>query len=311
MSSLKSIKEKISGIKKTSKLTSAMESISAIKMRGAQKQAIAGRYYAFLLFSVLKRLSKIIGENVDDIFSEVIPQKGKTLILLIAPDKGLTGGMNNALFKKTLAVIEENDFLKDTLAFVCVGKKAKEFVEKNDFYLLKYFASISEKSEMEVVKEVSDYLIRLYRKKEYSRFLSIYTNFINTTTQKPVSHTIIPVVFSELKSFLKSILPDRGKYSDLGKIDIDHSDTPCYIFEPDIHKVLQSLIPFALNVSIYYSLLEAFASEHSARMISMKNATDKALEITESLNKEYNKKRQEIITSEISEIVSGMEAMRD
>ncbi len=310
MASLKKIQEKMSGVKKTAKVTKAMESISAIKMRAAQKKALEGKEYSFLVFSILKRVSKIVGKNVDEIFSEILPEKGKTLILLISPDKGLTGGMNNFLFKKVAQTINENELQRKDIAFVCVGKKGYEFAEKSGFEVEKYFNAISEKSPKEEMEEISSYIENLYRKGEFLKTISIYTNFVNTSEQVATTRTMLPVVYNELKKIVSDINPKTGKFSKEENIDIDNSDVPAYIFEPSIEGAMADLVPFVLNVSIYNTLLESYASEHSARMLAMKNSTDKANELAEDLRKKFNKERQAQITKEISEIVSGIEAMK-
>lgn len=310
MASLKKIQEKMNGVKKTAKVTKAMESISAIKMRDAQKKALAGREYSFMVFSILKRISKVVAKNIDQIFSQNLPESGKTAIVLISPDKGLTGGMNNFLFKKFIKVIEENNMDKEDFSVICIGKKSFEFVNKEGFEIEKNFAQFSEKTPVEEMNEISDYLEKVYRENKFSKIISVYTKFVNTSEQKAVSKTILPVIYSELKKFLIEIIPNKGKFSDAEEIDIDRSDVEAYIFEPSIEAAVKSLGPFVLHISIYNSLLESFASEHSARMLAMKNSTDKANELAENLRKKYNKERQSKITQEISEIVSGMESMK-
>ena len=310
MASLKKIQEKMNGVKKTAKVTKAMESISAIKMREAQKKAVDGREYAFLVFSILKRISSVVGRNVDEIFASAIPTEGKTIIVLISPDKGLTGGMNNFLFKKVSQVLTENEIARDDVSFICVGKKGHEFVQKAGYEVKKYFDNISEKTSPLEMREISGYVENLYREGGYAKVLSIYTNFINTTEQRAISKNILPVVYGDLKEMVKEITPSKGKFSDVGEINIDDSDVAAYIFEPSIEGAIQSLAPFVLQIDMYHSLLESFASEHSSRMIAMKNSTDKANELAEDLRKKFNKERQALITKEISEIVSGIEAMK-
>ncbi len=310
MASLKKIQEKMVGVKKTSKVTKAMESISAIKMRTAQRKAMHGKKYTLLVFSILKRISKIVSGNVDDIFSFAMPEKGKTIILLVSPNKGLTGGMNNLLFKKIDTILTENKILKNKVSFVCVGKKGYDFVSKEGYHVDKYFNDISERNAQVEMKRVSEHIENLYRGGEYLKVISIYTNFINTTEQEAVARNILPVVYEDLKKVLTAITPNKGKFSNEKKVEIDNSDVDSYVFEPNIEVVIKGLIPFILNIDIYNSLLESFASEHSARMIAMKNSTDKANELAEKLRKKFNKERQAQITKEISEIVSGIEAMK-
>jgi len=311
MANLKKLKEKISSFKKTAKVTKAMESISAIKMRKAQQEAIEARFYAFKVFGILKRLSRIIDQNVDEIFSNVLPKEGRVLVLFITPDKGLTGGMNVFLNKQVLKLIKENNYKKEDLDFVIIGRKGREFLNREGFNIIKYFSQINEKSDLKVVSEVSKFIEEIYRNKknEYSKVYSIYTEFINTSEQKAVSKIILPVVYDNVKEFIKNIRPTKGKYSNLKEIELDR-DVPAYIFKPNIETVLKDLIPYILNIEVYYSLLESFASEHSARMVAMKNATEKAEEKAEESRKGFNKARQAKITQEISEIVSGIEAMK-
>jgi F-type H+-transporting ATPase subunit gamma len=310
MASLKKIQEKMSGVKKTAKVTKAMESISAIKMRVAQSKAIEGREYAFLVFSILKRISKVVGRNVDEIFASAVPVDGKTIIIIVSPDKGLTGGMNNLLFKKVSSTLIENKIKKEDVSFICIGKKGYEFVSKQGYLIEKYFDNISEKTSLTEMQEISDYIESLYREGVYTKVFSLYTSFINTSEQVAVSKSILPVVYSDLKSMIKEIKPSKGKFSDTDQIDIDDSDVAAYIFEPSIEDVIQGLAPFVLQIDIYHALLESFASEHSSRMVAMKNSTDKANELAENLRKQFNKERQALITKEISEIVSGIEAMK-
>lgn len=310
MATLKNLKEKMVGVKKTAKVTRAMESLSAIKMRTAQKKALNSRYYAFQVFSIIKRLSKIVGHQVDEIFASKTPIEGKNIILLVSPDKGLTGGMNNFLFKKVNRVIKNNQFNKDNVSFVCVGRKGYSFVSKLGYDIDKYFDGVEEKSASENVNEVSEYLNKLYRENDISQVIIIFTKFLNTSEQKAVHRIILPVIYSELKTFIKNILPTKGKFSDEEMIEIDETDVESYVFEPSIETVIKEVIPFAFSVSLHHSLLESFASEHSARMLAMKNSTDKANELAEDFRKKYNKERQSKVTQEVSEIVSGIEAMK-
>ena len=311
MANLKKLKEKISSFKKTAKVTKAMESISAIKMRKAQQEAIEARFYAFKVFGILKRLSRIVGQNVDEIFSNVLPKEGRILVLFITPDKGLTGGMNTFLNKKVSTLIKENNYKKEDLDFVVFGRKGREFLNREGFNIIKYFEEVNEKSDLKLVSSVSDFIEEIYRNKKnkYSKVYSVYTEFINTSEQKAVSKIILPVVYENVKEFVKNIRPTKGKYSNLKEIELD-KDVPAYIFKPNIETVLKDLIPYILNIEVYYSLLESFASEHSARMVAMKNATEKAEEKADESRKSFNKVRQAKITQEISEIVSGIESMK-
>jgi F-type H+-transporting ATPase subunit gamma len=314
MASLKTLKEKITGIQKTAKVTKAMESISAIKMRKAQADAIVSRRYAYMIFSILKRVSKVSENKLNEFFKENKNHNSKTGILLVSTNKGLTGAMNVNLFKKTKQVMEENNLSKKEVVMYCIGKKAFEFAKREGFEIGKYFEDINEKTEMEALASVSEELTEIYTEKSFKKIITIYTNFINTSEQKAVSKTILPVIFEDVKFFVDDILPSKGKYADIrfenDDVESIVEDEVVYEFEPSVEKVMKDMVPYFLNIGIFYSLLETRASEYSARMMAMKNATEKSLEIADSTRKKFNKVRQAAVTQEISEIVSGMESMK-
>jgi F-type H+-transporting ATPase subunit gamma len=314
MASLKTLKEKITGIQKTAKVTKAMESISAIKMRKAQADAIVSRRYAYMIFSILKRVSKVSENKLNEFFKENKNHNSKTGILLVSTNKGLTGAMNVNLFKKTKQVMEENNLSKKEVVMYCIGKKAFEFAKREGFEIGKYFEDINEKTEMEALASVSEELTEIYTEKSFKKIITIYTNFINTSEQKAVSKTILPVIFEDIKFFVDDILPSKGKYADIrfenDDVESIVEDEVVYGFEPSVEKVMKDMVPYFLNIGIFYSLLETRASEYSARMMAMKNATEKSLEIADSTRKKFNKVRQAAVTQEISEIVSGMESMK-
>ncbi len=312
MASLKNIKEKITGVKKTAKVTKAMESVSAVKMRRAQETALSARKYAFHAFAILKRIAKIKDSSVDDLFEE--REINKTCFILISPQKGLAGGINTFLTKKVNQEMEDRGLTKENTVFICIGKKGYEFANRMGFEVIEFYSDFDEKTEINVLEEVSDKALELFNSKDDNRidsFVSIYTNFITTTEQKAVSRDILPIKFDDVKKILVDIVPKDGKYSDMaGDIDIDSHDVNEYKFEPSVEEVTKSLVPYLLNFLIHYCILESSASEHSARMVAMKNATDKANDIAKDLNREYNKRRQAEITKEISEITSGMESVK-
>ncbi len=306
--SLKSIKNKIRSVAKTRQVTKAMESVAAVKMRKSQEQAFNARPYALHVFGILKRISKSVEGSLYSLMTE--REVKHTCVVLITSDKGLAGNLNNAVIKEALLKMKEDNLNKKNTSFICIGKKGYEYFSKRGFEIRKYFDKIGDNASVEMLKELSDLIVSLYESEECDKFIIVYTNFISTTEQSPVSRVVLPVCYDEVKKIVKYILPRTGKYSEFRKsIDIDTDDVASYIFEPSEKEVLNELIPFLLNIQVYYSLLEAKASEHSARMIAMKNASDKAEEIKKELNLEFNKARQASITKEISEITGGIEAL--
>ncbi len=308
--SLKVIKNKIRSINKTKQVTKAMESVAAVKMRKSQKSAFDTRPYAFHAFGILKRISRSY-EGGHHPLMEVREIK-KTCLLVITSDRGLAGNLNNALLKRVLLKMKEKKLTRENTGFICIGRKGYEYFSKKGFCIEKYYKKLGDVVSVEMLKDVSEFLIELYEKESYDSFISFYTNFISTTDQKPIARTMLPISYDELRKIVKYTLPKKGKYSEFRRsINIDKEAPYEFVFEPDAGEVLKELIPFLLNIQVYYSFLEAKASEHSARMVAMKNASDKAEEMSIDLKREFNKERQAVITREISEITGGIEAMSD
>ncbi len=307
--SLKAIKNKIKSINKTRQVTKAMESVAAVKMRKSQKTAFDTRPYAMHAFGILKRISGSIDGKSHFLMLE--REVKKTCIFIITSDKGLAGSLNSAVIKKVVREMDKDGLDKENTSFICIGKKGYEYFLKRGFKIEKYYEKLGENVSVELLKEVSDLLVSLYENKKYDKFKIFYTNFISTADQKPVARTILPIKYDEVKRIIKRILPKTGRYSEFkNTIDIDQSDdVRAYLFEPSAKDILKELLPFLLNIQLYYSLLESQASEHSARMVSMKNASDKADELSKDLKLVFNKARQASITSEISEITGGIEAL--
>jgi len=307
--SLKIIKSKIRSVHKTRQVTKAMESVSAVKMRKSQKVAFDTRPYAMHAFGILKRISgSIEGENYPLMTERDVKN---TCIFIITSDKGLAGSLNSAVIKKVVKEMERDNLTPENTGFVCLGRKGFEYFSKRGFKIEKYYEQLGEDVSMEMLKDTSDLLVNLFEDGKYDKFKIFYSNFISTAEQKPVARTILPVNYDEVKRVVKYILPKTGKYSEFkGTIDIDtEEDVRAYLFEPGASEILKELLPTLLNIQIYYSFLESKASEHSARMVSMKNASDKADEMAKDLTLVFNKARQAAITSEISEITGGIEAM--
>jgi F-type H+-transporting ATPase subunit gamma len=304
--SLKAIKNKIKSVDKTKKVTKAMGSVAAVKMRKSQMQAIVSRPYSRQAMSILKRLSGL--ESVEHPLLFVRPVV-KTGVIVITSDKGLAGNLNNAVIKSVVKVMTERDLDNKNTSLICIGKKGYEYFSKRGFHIEKYYAELGSKVSSDGVVLVTQRLVKLYTSKKFDAFLISYTNFISTTNQKAITRDILPISFEEVKRIIDDIVPDKGKFADIEKKDLQTEEVREYIFEPNPEALLKELLPFLLNIQIYYSLLEAQAAEHSARMVAMKNASDKADDISKALNLKFNKARQATITGELNEIVSGMESL--
>lgn len=281
MANLKTLKRRIKTAKSISQITKAMEMVAASKMRRAQKQALKSRPYAKKLYEVLASLSGKVESSSHPLLEQ--REIRKQTIVLLTPDKGLCGGLNTSLFRFVY------QFLGGSFSqtfFVTVGKKGRAFALRNKADLLADFPGHSRGVSLENLPSLVKLISEGYRSGQFDRVTLIFADFVSTLVQKPSAKILLPL--SRL-----SPLPEKEV---VGK--------EC-LFEPGADTVLEWLLPYYLEMELYQALLESFASEQSARMVAMKNATDNALEIIESLTLSYNKVRQSAITSEIAEITAS------
>ncbi|HLC99428.1 MAG TPA: ATP synthase F1 subunit gamma [Patescibacteria group bacterium] len=305
--SLKSVKNKIKSIDKTRQVTKAMEAVSAVKMRKSQQNAIGIRPYALSALKILRSISGSI-EAANHPLTKARKVE-KTLIVLVSADKGLAGSYGAALLKGVYRFIEEKGMTKDNAALIAIGKRGYEHFLKRGWTVVNHFERWSDQVSFDTVRPLAEEIKALYMKGEYDEILIVYTNFISTLKQVVYSRKLLPVTFESVEEVVRGITPERGKFAEIGR-DIDAAPVKEYTFEPEAGEILSELIPILFNIQIYHSVLEANASEHSARMIAMKNASDNAKDISRGLKLYFNKVRQAAITREVSEIVGGMESMK-
>lgn len=302
---LKQIKNKIRSVKKTSKVTKAMEAVSAVKMRKSQEKALLGRPYAVSALTILKRVSGSL-EGLNHPLSKE-RNVATTCIVVVTSDKGLAGSLNSSILKEANRVISESGLSKENIKILSIGRKAYDHFSKREYSMLGNYTGISDSLETTDVKEITSLLIDEFTNKTIDQCQLVYPNFKSTFEQVAVARMILPLSFDNIEEIVNDIAPDKGKYSDIGDSD---KVSVTYTVEPDASSVLDKLIPDLLNIEVYHAVLELKASEHSARMVAMKNATDKARDLGKALNLEFNKERQSIITREVSEIIGGIETMK-
>lgn len=306
MAGLKEIKNKIKGIEKTHKVTKAMEAVSAVKMRKSQERAMKGRPYATAAISILRR----VGGSFDALKHPLVVSRDvrNVCLTVITSDKGLAGSLNGAVLKAANDEIRRRGLTTETCSFICIGRKGYEHFAKRGFKVLHYAENISDDVRHDELLEVSRLLSRGYEKGTFDLALLIYTNFVSTFEQRAAVRTALPLNPTDLARMVHDITPARGRYAK--EEENGSNGSLLYTVEPDPASVLHELLPFLLRISVYHALLEGKASEHSARMVAMKNASDKARDLSKDLTREFNKARQSLITREVSEIVGGIEAMK-
>ncbi|MBE7495100.1 MAG: ATP synthase F1 subunit gamma [Verrucomicrobiaceae bacterium] len=291
MPSTRDIRRRIKSVKNTAQITKAMQLVAAAKMKKAQDQAANGRHYAELLNKVLVNLKENAEEGLHPFFSE---GKGdKTLVLLIASDKGLCGALNTNLFKKLLTT----DFGTGEVDYVTIGKKSVQVINRLRRHLLADFP-IKDPAKFAEVRSVGRFLQEKFLTGEYKKVFVLFNNFINTVTTVPTCEQILPVNPVTL----------GGKRDFAPEIETATA-TQEYTFEPSAAVVFETVLPQYVNDTVYQMVLESRASEHSSRMVAMKNATDNAKQMIKDLSLEYNKLRQASITNELLEITTAKMAL--
>jgi len=302
MSNAKEIKRKIWSIKNTGKITKAMELISTVKMKKAQDLALGKRDFVLEMLKIFLKVEWYLDDF--PLFNE--GKWDKTLALVITSNKGLCGGYNVNVMKKV------NSYIKETwedLEFIAVGKRAANFVAKTGNKLVADFSEdFTDNIEPLFTKNISKLFRDEFLSGKYNKVVIFYNHYINTIKQIPVAKTSLPIDSDKIKNYLTNIVED---YVDLEKEIEAMGDVNSYDLEPTPEALANEVIPMILDMIFYDILLESKASEHSARMIAMKNAKDSANKIANRLTLKYNKARQAIITQEVSEITAGVESMKD
>lgn len=298
---LKDIKNKIKATQRTHKVTRAMEAVSAVKMRKTVAAAVAGRPYARAALSILTRLS-----GTEDVKRHPLAKSregDKVALVLITSDKGLAGALNSSVIKRAVEVLA-NQRTEDVVIYA-FGKKGGEYLERRGYVIQKLFENKSDSVDIRVMEELSADLSAGFLSGDYDKVVTVYSNFKSTFEQVATMRRLLPLSLSALTEIVEGIVPTKGKWSDLPATLAPAS----YTTEPEDASVLDVLIPRLIAVSLYHMLVESKASEHSARMVAMKNASDKSEEVAHDLTRLFNKIRQAGITREVSEIVSGREAL--
>lgn len=298
---LKQIKNKIKSTQRTSKVTKAMEAVSAVKMRKSQERAILGRPYAEAALRILERVSNTNDARRHPLFAS--NNGSKHCVVIITSDKGLAGSLNSAVLKEATKIIDS--FAKDSIELICFGKKSYEHFLRREFVIPKHFLNVGDEVALTDLENVVTFITETFVQKTYNTVHIVYQSFVSTFEQEAVSRQILPLQNEALQEIVEGIVPKRGKFSNEAKI----ATVPQYTIEPNQEAVYQAIFPMLINIMVYHALMESKASEHSARMVAMKNATDKAKEMTRDLTLLYNKERQSVITAEVSEITGGIEAM--
>ncbi|MDB5189751.1 MAG: synthase gamma chain [Parcubacteria group bacterium] len=299
---LKDIKAKIQATQRMNTVTRAMEAVSAVKMRKTQAAALEGRSYARAALSILARLS---GSSELSNHPLAHARTGTKLALVVmTSDRGLAGALNSGVLRKAFEIVSGE---YESVTVYAIGRKADEFFRRRNFTIAKAYENKQDQIELSVMEDLSREISNGFLAGEYDEVKAVYTNFKSTFEQVPSVRGLLPLTLESVSELVREIQPVRGKFSESAASSLEAPVR--YTIEPEAGPVLDVLLPRLVAISLYHMLLESKASEHSARMVAMKNASDKSKEVARDLTRVYNKVRQAAITREVSEIVSGREAL--
>ncbi len=288
MGNTTALKRRIGSVKNTRQITKAMELVAASKMKRAQEQAVSARAYRLSATDLLHKLSNVSDVDTNELF--VGRKLKKRLVLLITSDIGLAGAYDANVLKTLTALLKEDHKNHIGTEVITIGKKGSQFVAKlKDASLIAHFPDFSVQPSGADIRPIVKMIIDKYNSAEVDEVTVVYTKFTSSIKQEATSVKLLPV-----------------------KDHSDRSYSPLEVafFEPSVEVLIESAVIRLIEVQIWQSILESLASEYSARMMAMKNATDNASDIIDDLTLEFNTARQAAITQEIAEIVGGAEAVK-
>ncbi len=293
MANLKEIRIRLSSVKSTRQITSAMKMVAAAKLRKAQDRIVQLRPYADKLNEILIGLNTALRDTeIENMFAERKNSRGRVLVIVITSNKGLCGAFNANVIREARRLMADKykeQVRRGDLWFMTVGRKGNDVLKKMKCKILEDHSNLYTGLTFERTAEVTEKLMNLYLTKEFDTIEIIYNQFKNAAVQRLTDEVFLPVSVAA-PADKKTVLND-------------------YIYEPDQVSIVGDLIPKTLRIQFYKALLDSVAAEHGARMTAMHQATDNATDLIRDLTMQYNKARQASITNQILEVVSGAEAL--
>lgn len=286
MATLRAIKRRINSVKGTQQITNAMNMVAAARLRKAQDNIINARPYAFKMKEVLDNASTMADPQAHPLLKQ--REIKKICYVVVAGDRGLCGGFNNNVFRQTERIYKEDSELEQNI--VAVGKKTNDYFKRRKYPIIFEYIQFFRDLHFSDAKNIVDRILKLYLEEELDKIVIIYNEFKSAIQQNVIVEQLLPFVPEEI---------DEEKTNQIG-----------YLYEPSAEVLMDTLLPLHLNVQMWRILLESNAAEQAARMVAMESATDNAQEMIEKLTMQYNRKRQQIITTELTEIVGGAEALK-
>lgn len=294
MANLKAIRIRLTSVKSTRQITSAMKMVAAAKLRKAQDRIVQLRPYAEKLHEILVGLNNSLQESeTENVYSPRKKVRGRVLLVIVTSNRGLCGGFNANVIRETRRIMSEKyaaEMTRGDLWFMPVGKKGFDVLKKMKCNILEEHNDLFHNLTFTNAAVIADKLTALYTTKEFDQIEIVYNQFKNAAVQRLTDEIFLPVA-----------VETSGKET---AVPTD------YIYEPDQVQIVEELIPKSLRIQFYKAILDSFVAEHGARMTAMHQATDNATDLIRDLTLQYNKARQASITNQLLEVVSGAEALK-
>jgi len=301
LATLHEIRRRINSVKNIGQVTRAMQAVSASKMRRAQAQVKGTRAYAEKAWEVLTHLAaqRKVGEELHPLLQvrplHKVAQQPVALVVLTG-DRGLCGAFNHNIIAKAVGFIEASEW---PVKLVTVGRKGRDFMHRRGEDIVAEFTAIPDRPRLVDVTPIARVAIDGFLEGRFDQVYLAYSDFINVLNQQPTVKRLLPIMPSEIETQAMAEYIEGVRLLPATE----------YIYEPDPHSILDEVLPRFTELQIYQAILESIASEHSARMVAMRNASDNAEELVEGLTLDFNKARQRAITLEIMDIAGGAEAL--
>ena len=284
MANLKDIRDRIKSVKSIQKVTKAMKMVAAAKMRKAQENMEKARPYNHRLVEIIQHLLPSVERSMLPLLE--VREVKRIAYVVVTSDRGLAGSFNSSILRKAHNDIDE--FGKQNVDIFCIGKKAKDYFKSRKYNIIASYSDFWSDLNFNQSMKIGSTIVNHFLDLSVDEIRVTYNEFVNVATQATVSEKLLPI--------------------ELNDDELSHTD---FLYEPSKDRIVKSLIPRYLNAQVWKYLLESYASEQAARMVAMENATTNSEDMIKNLTLEFNKVRQAAITTEMLEIVSGAEALKE
>lgn len=284
MANLKDIRDRIKSVKSIQKVTKAMKMVAAAKMRRAQENMEKARPYNHRLVEIIQHLLPSVERSMLPLLE--VREVKRIAYVVVTSDRGLAGSFNSSILRKAHNDIDE--FGKQNVDIFCIGKKAKDYFKSRKYNIIESYSDFWSDLNFNQSMKIGSTIVNHFLDLSVDEIRVTYNEFVNVATQATVSEKLLPI--------------------ELNDDELSHTD---FLYEPSKDRIVKSLIPRYLNAQVWKYLLESYASEQAARMVAMENATTNSEDMIKNLTLEFNKVRQAAITTEMLEIVSGAEALKE